>query len=91
MTQPKRNLVSNFKPYGMFISKSLFATGLTNFKRDNLRTFTESPLRISRSSLFHPVIAEKKEFLKKITSGFDIGYVVNLSASSGIKLRTVWN
>ena len=65
--KPKRNLVSNFKPYGLFISKTLFATGLTNFKRDNLKTFKESLLRISRSSLFHSVIVEgKKEFLKKL-------------------------
>ena len=47
--------------------KKLSATGLTNFKRDNLKTFKESLLRISQSSLFHSVIVEgKKEFLKKL-------------------------
>ena len=51
-----------------FISKTLFAAGLTNFKRDNLKTFKESVLRISRSSLFHSVIPleGKKDLQKKL-------------------------
>ena len=36
--------------------KTLFATGLKNFKRDTLKTFKELLLRISRFSLFYSVI-----------------------------------
>ena len=70
----------------------LFATDLTNFKRYNLKTFKESLLRISRSSLFHSVIVEgKKRISEKVTPGFEIGYIIDLTASSRIKLHPVWN
>ena len=70
----------------------LFATGRTNFKRDNLKTFKESPVRISQSSLFHSVIVEgKKGFVKKVTPGFDIGYVIDLTALSRTKFYPFWN
>ena len=49
-------------------------------------------MRISQSSLFHSVIVEgKKEFVKKVTPGFDIGYVIDLTALSRTKLYPVWN
>ena len=49
------------------MSKTLFATGLTNFEKDNLKTFKELLLRMSRSSLFHSdIVEEKKVFLKKL-------------------------
>ena len=70
----------------------LFATGLTNFKRDNLKTFKESLLRISQSSLFHSVTVEgKKRISEKVTPGFDIGYIVDLTASCRTKLHPIWN
>ena len=59
--KPKRNLVSNFKQFGLFISKTLFAAGLANFKRENLKTSKESLLLISGSILFHSVIVEEKK------------------------------
>ena len=68
--KPKRNLASNFKPYGLFISKTLFATGLANFKMDNLKTSKESLLLISGSSLFHSVIVEEKKNFWKTYSWF---------------------
>ena len=88
--KPKCNLVSNFESYGLFISKTLFATGLTNFKRDNLKTFKESLLWMSRSSLFHSVV-EGKKMSEEVTPGFNIGYIIDLTASSRIKLQPVWN
>ena len=88
----KCDLVSNFKSLGLFISKTLQATGLTNFKSDNLRTFKESLLQISRSCLFHSVIVEEKYITsEKVTLGFDNGYIINLTASSSTKLLSVWN
>ena len=88
----KRDIISNFTPLGLFISKTLQATGLTNFKRDNLRTFKESLLGITRSCLFHSVIVEgKMRISEKVTPGFDIGYIIDLTASSRIKLHSIWN
>ena len=68
--KPKRNLVSNFKPFGLFISKTLFAAGLANFKRENLKTSKESLLLISGSILFHSVIVEEKKNFWKTYSWF---------------------
>ena len=68
----------------------LLTTSLTNFKRDILKTFKESLLRMSQSSLFHSVIVEgKKTISEKVTSGFDIGYIIDLTASSRLKLHSV--
>ena len=61
--------------------------GLTNFKSDK-----ESLLRISQSSLFHSVIVEgKKRISEKVTPCFNIGYIIDLTASGRIKLHPVWN
>ena len=74
------------------MSKMLFATGLTNIKRDILNTFKKSLLQMSRFSLFHSVIVGgKKRIFEKVTPGFDDGYIIDLSASSRIKLHPVWN
>ena len=61
----------------------LFATGLTKFRKDNLKTFKESLFQISRSILFNSVIVEGKKC-------FDIGYIIDLTASSRISLHPVW-
>ena len=45
---------------------------------------------MSQSSLFHSVIVEgKKTISEKVTSGFDIGYIIDLTASSRLKLHSV--
>ena len=70
----------------------LFASGLTNFKEDNLKTFKKLLLRILRSSLFRSVIVEgKKKNSENVTPVFNIGIIIDLTASSRIKLQTVWN
>ena len=33
----------------------------------------------------------KKRISEKVTPGFDIGYIIDLTASSRIKLHPVWN
>ena len=87
-----KNLRSNFKPQGLFISKTLFAIVLTNFKRDNIKTFKESLMRISWSSLFHSIVVERKKRISdKVTPDIDIEYIIDLIASSRIKLYPVLN
>ena len=61
----------------------LFVTGLTKFRNDNLKTFKELLFQISRSILFNSVIVEGKK-------GFDIEYIIDLTASSRISLHPVW-
>ena len=87
-----KNLSSNFKPQGLFISKTLFAIVLTNFKRDNIKTFKESLMRISWPSLFHSIVVERKKRISdKVTPDIDIEYIIDLIASSRIKLYPVLN
>ena len=74
---------------GFFISKTLFATGLANFKSDKLKTFKESLLRLSRSSLLHSIIEEEKKIPEKVPLGFGIGNMIDLTASNRIKLHPV--
>ena len=43
---------------------------------------------MSRSS--HSIIGEGKKNSEKVTPGFDIGNIIDLTASSRIKLHPVW-
>ena len=45
-----------------------------------------------RSYLFHSIIEEeKKKFLKKLSFGYYIGNIIDLTASSKTKPHTAWN
>ena len=49
-------------------------------------------MRISWSSLFHSIVVErKKRISEKVTPGIDIEYIIDLIASSRIKLYSVSN
>ena len=67
----------------------LFATA--NFKRENLKIFKESLLRMSRSSLFDSINEEGRKNSEKVTLGFNIRSIITLTASSKIKLHPVWD
>ena len=54
--------------------------------------FKESLMWISWSSLFHSIVVErKKRISEKVTPGIDIEYIIDLIASSRIKLYSVSN
>ena len=47
---------------------------------------------MSQSSLFHSIIEQgKKRISGQVTSGFDIGNIIDLTASKRIKLNPSWN
>ena len=56
-----------------------------------LKILKESLLGMSRSSLFHSVIEERKKNSEKVTPGFDIGNIIDLIALNRIKLHPIWN
>ena len=47
---------------------------------------------MSQSSLFHSIIEQgKKRISGQVTSGFNIGNIIDLTASKRIKLNPSWN
>ena len=63
--RPRRNLVNSLIPRGLWISKILLAQGRMKFRTFFLKVLRLAEFLMSRSSLFHSVIAEgKNEFLK---------------------------
>ena len=63
--RPRRNHVKSLIPRGLWISKILLAHGRMKFRSFFLKVLRLAEFLMSRSSLFHSVIAERKnEFLK---------------------------
>ena len=55
--RPRRNLVMNVIPRGLWISKILLAQGCMKFRSFLLKAFSLADFPMLRSSLFHSVIA----------------------------------
>ena len=55
--RPRRNLVMNMIPRGLWISKILLAQGCMKFRSFLLKAFSLADFPMLRSSLFHSVIA----------------------------------
>ena len=64
-------------PQGLSISNTPFATGLTNFKTDNLKVL----------NYFIQLLKKEKRISEKVTPGFGVGNIIDLTASCRIKLE----
>ena len=65
--KPVLKRVRSFSPNGLFMLKTLLEFSLMKFNKRFLKISREAELRISRSSLFHPLITDgKKNFYEKV-------------------------
>ena len=59
--RPRRNLVKSLIPRGLWISKILLAQGCRKFRSFYSKVLRLAEFLMSRSSLFHSVISERKK------------------------------
>ena len=87
--QPILRHVRSFSPNGLFMLKTLLEFGLMKFNNFFLRISKEAELRISRSSLFHSLIADgKKRIFEEVMSNIKRCYVIWVSGS--VQSTTAW-
>ena len=70
------NVVNNLAPLGLWQLKTVLPEGRMKFKSVFLKIFKVFELWIFRSSLFHSIIGEKKEFWKKLCFTFIRGILL---------------